>query len=96
MKPFGFGLILICLLMLLGCSSTPEPRVITVTVTKPLLPPQEFMQRCQVTERYIVETNLDLLNYAKQLEKQIESCDANTSRLIEWSERMRTETSANR
>lgn len=54
------------------------------------------MQRCQVTERYIVETNLDLLNYAKQLEKQIESCDANTSRLIEWSERMRTETSANR
>ena len=82
--------------MLLGCSGTPEQRVVTVTVTKQLLPPQEFLLRCQVTERYQVVTNLDLLNYAKQLEKKIESCDANSVRLIEWSERMRAEQSANR
>ncbi|WP_445426787.1 Rz1-like lysis system protein LysC [Alishewanella sp. HL-SH06] len=76
--------------MLSACSSMPEPKVITVTVTKPLLPPQDYLQRCQLSERYAINTNLDLLNYIKRLEAAIDSCDASSIRLIDWAERMST------
>lgn len=55
-----------------------------------MLPPLDYLQRCQVSERYAINTNLDLLNYIKRLEAIIDSCDANSVRLIDWAERMST------
>lgn len=88
----AIGLMIVFLLLLSGCSGTPEPQVIirTVTVTKPVpvYPPADLFNRCLVTETFEIKTNRDLLLYAKELEQVIQRCDRDAERQIEWLHRV--------
>ncbi|WP_427915913.1 Rz1-like lysis system protein LysC [Shewanella cutis] len=80
------GLLLVCLLSLIGCSNTPPiVRTVTVTQTVYVLPPPELMSEC-VIPKYMVQTNLQLFNYSVSLLGAIKRCNIDWRALKDWRE----------
>ncbi|WP_376708368.1 Rz1-like lysis system protein LysC [Shewanella surugensis] len=85
---YKIGVIFLCLMMLLSCSSVPPVRTVTVTKTEYVLPPSNMLVPCSVPE-YQVETNADLAEYSLILIANLASCEASWQRLNHWVESKR-------
>lgn len=86
------GLLIMCLVILQGCSST-QPIVRTLTVTKqvPVLPPEELLAFCEIPSAPKTEgrkvKNPELLNYAMTLIQALDDCNVSWQSLHDWRER---------
>ena len=78
------GPILLCLLMLAGCSSKPLiVRAVTTTQTEYVLPPMEMISECQLPLEQVT-TNADHLEYSLLLLSIIAKCNTDWLRLRKW------------
>ena len=84
MKMLPAGLMILCLLSLIGCSSTqPIVRTVTIHKTEYVLPPKALISRCKVAE-YQGATNLDLYHYAQQQITELKRCNVDWQALNNW------------
>lgn len=80
------GLILLCLMMLSGCSSTPPiARTVVTKQTQYVLPPQSLMSQCLPAE-CSSDANADLPDCIIQLLAVISKCDTDWQNLETWRE----------
>ncbi|MCT8857552.1 Rz1-like lysis system protein LysC [Shewanella xiamenensis] len=86
MKLINRGLLLLCLMSLIGCSSSvPIVRTVTTTKTVYVLPPQQLMSECNIPQ-YTGRTNPDLYNYSLTLIAALERCNTDWQALHDWRE----------
>ena len=78
------GAILCCLMMLVGCYSTPpDPKVLTITKQVPVLPPAYLLNDCSVKQSDIT-TNRELLTFAVKSHNQNVLCSIDKAALRKW------------
>ncbi|WP_249362440.1 hypothetical protein [Pseudoalteromonas sp. S1688] len=74
--------------MLSACSSTPATKVVTRTVVqtqyKYVTPPLQIIQQCEVESNFNMTDSASLLNYARQLEQNIDECNKGIERIKQW------------
>ena len=80
MKLSKFGLPLLFLILLGGCSTKPLVRTETVL----LVPPASLMQDCPETAIPQSGSNGDMLEVAKMLRLDLAECNKSKARLREW------------
>lgn len=81
------GPLLVCLTMLLACSSTqplpPAKEVVIQTEYKYIMPPANMLEVCQANKAEISD-NASLLDYARYLESVIDKCSENDNQRNNW------------
>lgn len=94
MKKRLLGALLISLMLLTACSSSP-PDVRTVTVTKIqyVFPPKELISQC-IVPPYSSKKNQDLSEYTNSLMKVISLCDLDWLSLENWINEQKSKLSA--
>lgn len=86
MTKLAVGLILLCLMMFSGCSSTPPiVRTVVTKQTQYVLPPQSLMSQCLPAE-CSSDANADLPDCIIQLLALISKCDTDWQNLETWRE----------
>lgn len=76
------GLLVMCLLMLSGCSTPPEPIIVTKVETHYLRLPAVLMRACPIPEPTTnLRGNSDLSNHILQLYAALDSCNTDKSDL---------------
>lgn len=79
------GLISLCLLLLAGCSVTPEPIIVTKTETLTLTPPAAYLQPTPLPEpSRPIDRNRDLSAHVEQLYMAIGVCNGDKRLTREW------------
>ena len=78
------GLILLCLMMLSGCSNTPPiARTVVTKQTQYVLPPQSLMSQC-LPAKCSSDANADLPDCIIQLLAVITKCDTDLHNIETW------------
>lgn len=82
MKTLKSGLASVCLVLLLsGCATTPP--VVTETKIERVYPPAALTGPCPPPELR-GNTNADLLDWALELQAELEACNADKAALRQW------------
>ncbi len=86
MRCSKFGPLVLCLLMVGGCSTS--PLVKTEVIQR--MPPEVLMQECPETVIPQSGNNGDLLEVAASLRQDLEECNKKLKRLREWAHEHQT------